>query len=156
MWRGMLRGDFSRKNLGDALRVPRFVSYCRALSVSSCRPFLLPSFWLPLIYSPFPFFMDSCNGHLLQLFECIESIKSDVKKKMTLREGEISAPKSPKVAEARKIVCRRTQSCSLPPKKSVCSSSCHHPDSMRRGRTPTVSRFMRAREFQLSPHRSHL
>jgi hypothetical protein len=32
-----------------------------------------------------PFFMDLlCNDPLLRLFECIESIKSDVKKKMTL------------------------------------------------------------------------
>ena len=29
-----------------------------------------------------PFFMDYSNGRLLQLIECIESIKSDVKKKM--------------------------------------------------------------------------
>jgi hypothetical protein len=35
-----------------------------------------------MFYSPFPFFMDYSNGRLLQLIECIESIKSDVKKKM--------------------------------------------------------------------------
>jgi len=29
-----------------------------------------------------PFFMDYSNGRLLQLIECIESIKSDVKKKI--------------------------------------------------------------------------
>ncbi len=31
-----------------------------------------------------PFFMEYSNGRLLQLIECIESIKSDVKKKMML------------------------------------------------------------------------
>jgi hypothetical protein len=30
-----------------------------------------------------PFFMDISNGRLLQLFECIESTKCDVKKKIT-------------------------------------------------------------------------
>ena len=36
-----------------------------------------------------------CNGRLLQLIECIESIKSDVKKKMMLREHTAHTPKSP-------------------------------------------------------------
>jgi len=49
---------------------------------------------LPLSYSPFPFFMDSCNGRLLQLIECIESMKSDVKRKMMVRARVTYAPKS--------------------------------------------------------------
>jgi hypothetical protein len=73
----------------------------KALSVSSLRPSLLSS-WLPLIYSPFPFFMDlKCNGRLLQLIECIESIKSDVKKKMTLRKHATHVPKSLEPASAK-------------------------------------------------------
>jgi hypothetical protein len=39
------------------------------------------------------------NGLLLRLIECIESIKSDVKRKMTLRETKTHAPRSPKRAE---------------------------------------------------------
>jgi hypothetical protein len=38
--------------------------------------------------------MDS-NGVLLQLIECIETIKSDVKKKMTCGRAVTHAPKSP-------------------------------------------------------------
>jgi hypothetical protein len=52
------------KTLGDALRVPHlpFLNPTSSVSFSS----LLPSSWLPLIYSPFPLFMDnatvfSCN-----------------------------------------------------------------------------------------------
>jgi hypothetical protein len=46
----------------------------KALSVSSLRPSLL-SFWLPLIYSPFPFFMDlnatvvCCNSLMYRVNE---------------------------------------------------------------------------------------
>jgi len=40
-----------------------------------------------MFYSPFPFFMDGCNGRLLQLIECIESIKSDVKRKMMMKRA---------------------------------------------------------------------
>ena len=69
------------KNLGDAFRVPRFVSSCRAFSVSSCRPFLPLSSWLPWFLFSLPFFMDCATFLLLRLIECIESIKSDVKKK---------------------------------------------------------------------------
>ena len=55
-----LRGRFSR---------PLCFTLVKALSVSSLRPSLLSS-WLPLIYSPFPFFMDlKCNGRLLQLID---------------------------------------------------------------------------------------
>ena len=72
-------GNSAQKNLGDALGVPRF-RFCRQVSVSSCQPFLLSSL-LPWIYSPFHCSW-ICNAVLLQLFECIESMKIDVKKKM--------------------------------------------------------------------------
>jgi len=36
-----------------------------------------------------------CNDRLLQLFECIESMKSDVKKKMMCDGHATHAPKSP-------------------------------------------------------------
>ena len=55
-----LRGRFSR---------PPCFTWLKAFSVSSLRPSLLSS-WLPLIYSPFPFFMDlKCNDRLLQLID---------------------------------------------------------------------------------------
>jgi hypothetical protein len=41
-----------------------------------------------------PLFMDSCNGQLLQLIDCIESMKSDVKEKMTVEEHSSHEPKS--------------------------------------------------------------
>ena len=42
-------------------------------------------FLVAMFYSPFPLFMDyDATIDLLQLIECIESIKSDVKKKMML------------------------------------------------------------------------
>ena len=51
------------------------------LSAFCCFSSLL-SFWLPWIYSPFPFFMEFRNGVLLQLVECIESTQNEVKRKM--------------------------------------------------------------------------
>jgi len=51
---GSSQNILATKNLGDASRVPRFRFLLRLLSVSS---FSLSS-WLPLTYSPFPFFMD--------------------------------------------------------------------------------------------------
>jgi hypothetical protein len=53
------------------------------------------SFWLPWIYSPFPFFMEFRNGVLLQLFECIESTQNEVKRKMMETGAGNDAPKSP-------------------------------------------------------------
>jgi hypothetical protein len=53
----------------------------------------LLSFWLPWIYSPFPFFMESCNGLLLQLIDCIESTPNEVKRKMI-----VSTPSAPAIA----------------------------------------------------------
>jgi len=50
---------------------------------------------LPLIYSPFPFFMEFRNGRLLQLFECIESTQNEVKRKMIETGACNAAPKSP-------------------------------------------------------------
>src|SRR5437016_12526886 len=61
------------KNLGDALRVPSFAS-CSCFSVSFSSWL---SSWLPSIYSPFPFLMDS-NVLLSQLIQCIESLNCDV------------------------------------------------------------------------------
>jgi len=63
----------------------------RVLSVSFS---LLLSFWLPWIYSPFPFFMEFRNGLLLQLFECIESTQNEVKRKMIATRACNAAPKS--------------------------------------------------------------
>jgi len=63
----------------------------QVLSVSSS----LLSFWLPWIYSPFPFFMEFSNGVLLQLFECIESTQNEVKRKMIEKERRHGTPKSP-------------------------------------------------------------
>jgi hypothetical protein len=75
-------GIFCAKNLGDAYASPVCCFADTSLSASFSS---LPFSWLPWFYSPFPFFMDLLsNGRLLQLIECIESIKSDVKKKMML------------------------------------------------------------------------
>jgi len=52
------------------------------------------SFWLPWIYSPFPFFMEFCNGLQLQLIECIESTRSEVKRKMIVCATRNVGPKS--------------------------------------------------------------
>ncbi|MFI5098664.1 MAG: hypothetical protein ACHQT6_11890 [Candidatus Acidiferrales bacterium] len=63
------------------------------LSASCCFSSLL-SFWLPWIYSPFPFFMEFRNGFLLQLFECIESTQNEVKRKMIETGACNDVPKS--------------------------------------------------------------
>ena len=60
-------GKAATKNFGDAHRVPFVVACCRCL-VLLCSSSLL-SFWLPWIYSPFPFFMEFRNGVLLQLID---------------------------------------------------------------------------------------
>ena len=72
---------FATKNLGDAHRVP-IVALLQVLNAFCCFSSLL-SFWLPWFYSPFPFFMESCNDLLSQLFDCIESACSEVKEKMS-------------------------------------------------------------------------
>jgi hypothetical protein len=74
--------NFQRKKLRGRFRVPGLLLTDTSLSASFSS---LPFSWLPLFYSPFPFFMDLlCNDRMLQLIECIESLKSDVKKKMML------------------------------------------------------------------------
>jgi hypothetical protein len=83
MQREVLRAEkpFSRKNLGDASASP--VCYFPILLLVllfllclflGCHGSILPSIFHGLL----------CNGAQLQLIECIESIKSDVKKKMML------------------------------------------------------------------------
>jgi hypothetical protein len=67
----------------------------------------LLSFWLPWIYSPFPFFMEFCNGILLQLFECIESTQNEVKRKMIETGASNDAPKSLHDAALKKKFARR-------------------------------------------------
>jgi hypothetical protein len=74
--------SFATKNLGDAHRVP-MVALLQLPSAFCCFSSLL-SFWLPWIYSPFPFFMEFHNDVLLQLVECIESTQNEVKKKMIM------------------------------------------------------------------------
>jgi hypothetical protein len=76
----------------------------QVLSASCCFSSLL-SFWLPWIYSPFPFFMESCNGRLLQLIECIERTQNEVKKKMIESSALHDAPKSPGVHSRKKKIC---------------------------------------------------
>src|SRR5215467_2057953 len=73
---------FIAKNFGDARRVPIFVACCNCSSASLLSSSL--SSWLPWIYSPFPFFMESCNDLQLQLIECIESTRNEVKRKMSV------------------------------------------------------------------------
>jgi hypothetical protein len=57
------------------------VALLQLLNAFCCFSSLL-SFWLPWIYSPFPFFMEFRNDVLLQLVECIESTQNEVKRKM--------------------------------------------------------------------------
>jgi hypothetical protein len=54
----------------------------------------LPFSWLPLFYSPFHSSWKFCNDEMLQLVECIELLKNEVKKKMTIRLREVVVPKS--------------------------------------------------------------
>jgi len=84
--------NFTTKNFGDAHRVPVFRCLLQLLSASLLSSLL--SFWLPWIYSPFPFFMEFCNGLQLQLIECIESTRSEVKRKMIVRETRNVVPRS--------------------------------------------------------------
>jgi len=54
------------------------------------------AFFLVAIVSILPSIIHGlCNGHQLQLFECIESVKNDVKRKMTLSEHATGVLKSP-------------------------------------------------------------
>src|SRR2546429_7995229 len=65
-------------------------------------------------YSPFHSSWKICNGLLLQLVECIESLKSEVKKKMMMRERMIVVPKSLKQNFASKIFCEELRRSSTP------------------------------------------
>jgi hypothetical protein len=46
--------------------------------------------------------MESCNGRLLQLIECIETTQNEVKKKMIESSALHDAPKSPSVHSRKK------------------------------------------------------
>jgi hypothetical protein len=74
------------------------------LLLLSAFSFLRLSFWLPWIYSPFPFFMEFRNGVLLQLFECIESTQNEVKRKMIGSDARNDVPRSPCTTRTRKKV----------------------------------------------------
>jgi len=76
----------------------------QVLNASCCFSSLL-SFWLPWIYSPFPFFMEFRNGILLQLFECIESTQNEVKRKMIDTGASNDAPKSLRNVSPKEKVC---------------------------------------------------
>ena len=80
-WGSCWRENFCRKNLGDASASPVCCLLILLLVLLfllclflGCHGSILPSIFHGLL----------CNGVLLQLIECIESIKSDVKKKMML------------------------------------------------------------------------
>jgi hypothetical protein len=79
------------------------------LLLLSAFSFLRLSFWLPWIYSPFPFFMEFRNGVLLQLFECIESTQNEVKRKMIVSDARNDVPRSPRTTRARKKVHMASQ-----------------------------------------------
>jgi hypothetical protein len=74
-----------KKNSGTLAGVPVCLSGWAISASSSCRPFSCHPSWLPWFYSPFPFFMDATNVPL-QLIECIESMKNDVKRKIGMRD----------------------------------------------------------------------
>jgi hypothetical protein len=89
-----------QKTLGTLFASP-LLPLEQVLSASCCFSSWL-SFWLPWIYSPFPFFMESCNGRLLQLIECIERTQNEVKQKMIESGARHDAPKSPGVHSRKK------------------------------------------------------
>jgi hypothetical protein len=60
--------ECSRKNFGDAHRVPMVALHCLTALSASCSSLL--SFWLPWIYSPFSIFHGIvCNDLQLQLVD---------------------------------------------------------------------------------------
>ena len=85
-----------RKKLWGRSSRPLCRCLLQVLSAFCCFSSLL-SFWLPWIYSPFPFFMEFRNAVLLQLVECIESTQNEVKRKMIEAWACNVAPKSPEV-----------------------------------------------------------
>jgi hypothetical protein len=58
--------------------------------------------------------MEICNGDLLQLIECIESMKNDVKRKMSLRMHPNDVPKSLSTTRKEKSTITRAQLLSSP------------------------------------------
>jgi hypothetical protein len=58
------------------------------------------------VYSPFHLSWKFRNGDLLQLVECIELLKNEVKKKMMMQERFVVVPKSQKGKFAREIFAR--------------------------------------------------
>ena len=69
------------KNLGMLSRPSGFLT---VVLVSAFSFSLQLSSWLPFDLFSLSIFHGLCNGELLQLIECIESIKTEVKKKIPL------------------------------------------------------------------------
>jgi len=65
------------------------------------------------IYSPFSIFHGSCNGVLLQLIECIESMKNEVKKKMIASSAANAVPKSPEQLFCEDFMCEECDAISF-------------------------------------------
>ena len=97
-----------RKKLWGRSSRPLCRCLLQVLSASCCFSSLL-SFWLPWIYSPFPFFMEFRNGILLQLFECIESTQNEVKRKMIETGARNDVPKSHARLAREEKVCGTSQ-----------------------------------------------
>ena len=108
------RRNSPQKTLGTLFASPS-LPLLQVLNASCCFSSWL-SFWLPWIYSPFPFFMESCNGRLLQLIECIESTQNEVKRKMIATGASNDAPKS------LLDVTREEKSFATDERRSSCSS----------------------------------
>jgi len=87
-----------------------------------------------------PFFMDYSNGRLLRLIECIESIKSDVKKKMMLACACDPHTKVTGRSLAKKFLRRHRGSSGKPPA------------SFRRSSSPQ-RRSLHRQYFCITPHR---
>jgi hypothetical protein len=85
-WMDVRWSGVCRQKLWGRLSRPQCRCLLQLVSVSCCFSSLLFS-WLPWIYSPFPFFMEFRNGVLLQLIECIESTKNEVKRKMIITDS---------------------------------------------------------------------
>jgi hypothetical protein len=76
------RGRRDHKKIGDAQSVPRFSTSGLGDQCFFLPPFfLLPPFFVAMVLFSLPFFMDATNVPL-QLLECIESMKNDVKRKI--------------------------------------------------------------------------
>jgi len=113
--------EFGVKNFGDAHRVP-FVAFLLQLLNASCWFSFLLSSWLPWIYSPFSISHGSCNGALLQLIECIESTRNEVKEKMIESNAHRVARKSPEGESAEKFAraCDGLSVCALFLRTMIC------------------------------------